>query len=70
MLSSRGHELFGWIDILWSMPWCLGSDDAASEAASAALDLTVAPLACAAFSMTVTLLVALSCDGPDPGTSL
>ena len=53
-------DVFG---ILLSLPWCLGSDDVASEA----LDLTVVPLERA---LSVTLLGALSCDGPDLRASL
>lgn len=70
LLFSRVHELLDVFGILWSLPWFLGSDDVASEAAPATLDLTGVPLECAILAMTDTLLGALSCDGPDGGASL
>lgn len=70
LLFSRGHELLDVFGILPSLPWCLGSDDVASDAAPATLDLTGVPLECAVLTMTVTLLGALSCGGPDRGASL
>lgn len=56
-------DVFG---IFLSLPSCLSSDDVAAEA----LDLTVVPLECAVLAMTITLLEALSCDGPDLRASL
>lgn len=57
-------------DILLPMPWYPGSDDVASEPTPAARGLTIVPLECAVLAMTVTLLTALSCDGPDLSTAL
>lgn len=50
---------------LLSLPCCLGSDKAASEAAPAALDLTSVPSECAVLAMTITMLGALFYAGPD-----